>query len=140
MFDGHQQEEDNEGEHQTKDQPHVDEFYIGGRGDLVGDGLVETVDDEHHGDTDGGGGLEVLGPEVEATLADEHKAEGGQVGCEQVVLHSTLENQGHLDTSFSLCHLPVKQGKLGRNVVECWSFKQRTCIISTGPRWRRYPG
>ena len=116
MFDGHQQEEDNEGEHQTKDQPHVDEFYIGGRGDLVGDGLVETVDDEHHGDTDGGGGLEVLGPEVEATLADEHEAEGGQVGCEQVVLHSTLENQGHLDTSFSLCHLPVQQGKLCSNV------------------------
>ena len=117
MVDRHQEEEDNEGEHQAKDQPHVDQLYIGGGGDLVGDGLVESVDDEHHGDADGGRGLEVLGPEVEPTLADEHEAEGGKVGGEEVVLHPTLEHQGHLNTSFSLCHLPVKQGKLRGNVI-----------------------
>ena len=124
VVDWHQQEEDNEGEHETKYQPHVDQLYVGGRGDLVWDGLVEGVDDEHHGDADGSCGLEVLGPEVEPALADEHEAEGGQVGGEQVVLHPTLENQGHFNPRFSLGHLPVKQGELGGNVMICFkSFK-----------------
>ena len=82
MIDGHKEEEYDEGEDQAEDQPHVDQLYVGGGGDLVGDGLVEGVDDQHHGDADGGRGLEVLCPEVEPTLADEHKAEGGQVGGE----------------------------------------------------------
>merc|ERR1719239_1902238 len=75
--DGGKDEEDDEGEDQAKDQPHVDQLYVGGGGDLVGDGLVESVNDQHHGDADGGRGLEVLGPEVKPTLADEHKAQGG---------------------------------------------------------------
>ena len=74
VVDGDKEEEDDEGEDQAKDQPHVDQLYVGGGGDLVGDWLIESVDDQHHGDADGGRGLEVLGPEVEPTLADEHKA------------------------------------------------------------------
>ena len=112
MVDRDKEEEHDKWENQAKDQPHIDQLYVGGRGDLVGDRLVESVDDEHHGDADGGRGLEVLGPEVETTLADEHKAEGGKVGGEEVVLHAAFENQRHLDPRLSLCHLPVEQGKL----------------------------
>ena len=112
MVDWDKEEEHHKWENQAKDQPHIDQLYVGGWGDLVGDRLVESVDDEHHGDADGGRGLEVLGPEVETTLADEHKAEGGKVGGEEVVLHAAFENQRHLNPRLSLCHLPVEQGKL----------------------------
>ena len=112
MVDRDEEEEHDKWENQAKDQPHIDQLYVGGRGDLVGDRLVESVDDEHHGDADGGRGLEVLGPEVETTLADEHKAEGGKVGGQKVVLHAAFENQRHLNPRLSLCHLPVEQGKL----------------------------
>ena len=141
MVDRDEEEEHDKWENQAKDQPHIDQLYVGGRGDLVGDRLVESVDDEHHGDADGGRGLEVLGPEVETTLADEHKAEGGKVGGQKVVLHAAFENQRHLNPRLSLCHLPVEQGKLcGKNIKCKKESLKRTCIISTGPSWRRSRG
>ena len=112
MVDRDKEEEHDKWENQAKDQPHIDQLYVGGRGDLVGDRLVESVDDEHHGDADGRSGLEVLGPEVEPALADQHEAECGQIGGEEVVLHSAPEHQGHFHASVGLCHLPVEQGKL----------------------------
>ena len=39
VVDQHQQEEDQEGQHQAEDQPHVDQLDVGGGGDPVRDSL-----------------------------------------------------------------------------------------------------
>ena len=79
MFYQDVEEEDSEGEGETKYQPDINQLDVRCGGQLVRDGHVESVHDQHGRDGHGHICLEVLLVEVESCLADDHQAQRGDL-------------------------------------------------------------
>ncbi len=109
------EDDDEEGEEEAEEHPHVDHLHVGGPGQRGGGGDEEGRDDQHPGQPDHDPDVVVLDLVVVGQVDDDEQAGGGQVGVEQLVAHPALQGHRHLAAGQGLVATFRGGGRQGRS-------------------------